>query len=240
KWGIEYLYQPPLTQQLGIFSRQSITEELMNAFVREIHRRYKFAEIFLNYCNSNPHLKARNNYILALNRPYEIIKNNYSTDLIKNLKRSSRFDLNYRKENNLALALKLHEEYYRKRTPHVKKGDYQNFEKVCNHLMREEKILLRGAYDSKNQLLSIALMMLDPRRIYLIESTTTKLGRDMQANHFLLDCLIREFAEREMILDFVGSNISGISHFYKNFGSTNQPYFFFRMNNLPWPLKLFK
>jgi hypothetical protein len=43
-----------------------------------------------------------------------------------------------------------------------------------------------------------------------------------------------------MILDFEGSDHPGIAHFYENFGSINQPYFFYRHNRLPWPLRLLK
>jgi hypothetical protein len=55
----------------------------------------------------------------------------------------------------------------------------------------------------------------------------------MQANHFLLDAIINEFAGKNIVLDFVGSDIPGIAHFYKNFGFHNQPYFFYKFKNLP-------
>jgi hypothetical protein len=217
-----------------------VGEELRISFIKEITERYRFAEIYFNYLNKDPHCTPCNNYILPLDKNYEALQNAYSTDLVKNLKRSARFEMDYRKESDLTLALKLHEEYYKERTPHVQQRDYENFEKVCRHLFLQDKLSLRSIYDSRNQLLAIALMMKDAGRLYLIESTTTKLGRDMQANHFLLDSIVREFAERDLILDFVGSDIPGISHFYKNFGTINQPYFFFKLNRLPWPMKLLK
>ena len=36
KWGIKYLYQPPLTPQLGIFSATNISEKLVDAFISKI------------------------------------------------------------------------------------------------------------------------------------------------------------------------------------------------------------
>ncbi|HEX4851108.1 MAG TPA: hypothetical protein VFV08_09895, partial [Puia sp.] len=109
KWGMKYLYQPPLTQQLGIFSRKSIGDEVRKAFINEATKHYRFAEIYFNYFNNDPGCKPCNNYILSLNTNYEDLQNAYAADLIKNLKRSSRFELHYRKENDLTLALKLHE-----------------------------------------------------------------------------------------------------------------------------------
>ena len=56
----------------------------------------------------------------------------------------------------------------------------------------------------------------------------------MQANHFLLDAIIKEFAGKNIVLDFVGSDIPGIAHFYKNFGPTISLISFIDFNNLPW------
>jgi hypothetical protein len=41
----------------------------------------------------------------------------------------------------------------------------------------------------------------------------------------LIDELIRQNAEKKIILDFEGSQIEGIARFYKGFGAENQPYF---------------
>jgi hypothetical protein len=80
----------------------------------------------------------------------------------------------------------------------------------------------------------------DKKRIYFILSTVTETGKSNQANHFLIDQLIREFAGQPLILDLEGSDIPGVADFYSGFGAINQPYYFLKWNNLPWPLKLFK
>jgi hypothetical protein len=43
-----------------------------------------------------------------------------------------------------------------------------------------------------------------------------------------------------MILDFEGSDQPGIAHFYSNFGGVDQPYFCYRRNRLPWPVRWLK
>jgi hypothetical protein len=86
----------------------------------------------------------------------------------------------------------------------------------------------------------VALILRSKGRLYLLESTTLPKGRELQANHFLVDAVIREFASQQLIFDFVGSTIPGIAHFYKNFGAVNQPYYFFYLNKLPWPLRFLK
>ncbi|MBS1598518.1 MAG: GNAT family N-acetyltransferase [Bacteroidetes bacterium] len=240
KWGIKYLYQPPLTQQLGIFSSKGIHESLISAFIKKINSNFKFAEIFFNYSNPHPLFKPHDNYILNVEKPYIELAANYKKDLQKNLKRSSRFQLNYTATYDLLKALRLHQEKYKHTTPHTRSKDYANFEKLCIDLAKKKEILTRAVLDENNYLLSVAVLLKKNTRIYLIETSTTDEGRKMQAHHFLLDAMIREFAGMNLTIDFVGSDISGIADFYKNFNPSNQSYFFYYHNELPWPLKYFK
>jgi hypothetical protein len=240
KWGIKYLHQPALTPQLGIYSATNISETLVDAFIKKIKSHFEFAEIFFNYDNPHPEFEMHDNYILHLDRSYEEICSFYEKDLEKNLKRASRFHFVYTSTYNLDKALLLHQEHYKDRTPHMRDGDYANFQKLCTKLVQTGEAMIRAILDEENELLSISLLLQKKDRLYLIESTTTEKGRKMQANHFLLDAIINEFAGKKITLDFVGSDIPGIAHFYKNFGSHNQAYFFYRFNNLPWFAKLFK
>jgi len=240
KWGIKYLYQPPLTPQLGVFSSTHISEELITAFLQEINLHFRFAEIFFNYNNPHPAFKIHCNYILHLDKSYPELSSHYEKDLQKNLKRSSRFHFIYTHTYDLKQALLLHQNQYKDRTPNMRDKDYVNFQKICLQLFQTNEVLLRAALNEENELLSIALLLQKKNRIYLIESTTTDRGRKMQANHFLLDAIIREFSAKNITLDFVGSDIPGIAHFYRNFGSRDQAYSFYRFNNLHWIARLFK
>lgn len=240
KWGIKYLYQPPLTPQLGLFSVSGLTIELVSAFVDAIPKEYKFSEIFLNYANSESRLLPHDNFILDLRRSYSEISASYKQDLLKNLKRSVKHKFIYEEFKDLDRALDLHQHRYQERTAHVKKPDYERFRHLCHLLRAKGSILLRSISLNNQELLALALVLRSQKRLYLLESTTLQNGRECQANHFLLDAIIREFASQDLIFDFVGSSIPGIAHFYKNYGAVNQPYFFYYMNQLPWPLRLFK
>jgi hypothetical protein len=240
KWGIKYLYQPPLTPQLGIFSASNLTMEWVSAFIETIPKEYKFSEIFLNHANREPRLSAQDNFILNLQRSYSEISALYKQDLLKNLKRSFKHEFIYEEFKDLDRALDLHQRQYQERTAHVKEADYERFRILCHLLRAKGSIIIRSISLHNRELLALALVLRSKNRLYLIESTTLQNGREFLANHFLLDAIIREFASKELIFDFVGSTIPGIAHFYKNFGAENQPYFFYYMNRLPWPLRLFK
>jgi ribosomal protein S18 acetylase RimI-like enzyme len=235
KYGITYLYQPAFTQQTGIFSAQQCHIE---AFLTAVTKNYRFAEIFLNYANNLPTLKQHTNYILPLNAPYKQIAAGYKKDLVKNLKQTRA--LHYHHDSPPTLALETFRQQFAHRITSLKKEDFERFERLCGYLRERGQLLVRTVTDHEQTLLATALLLKDSKRLYLLHLTTLPTGRDMEAGHFLLDELIKEYAGNPLILDFEGSDIPGIAHFYANFGSQDQPYFFFRHNRLPWPLSWLK
>jgi len=243
KWGIRYLAQPAFTQQLGIFSATEIPGDLIAAFLSASGEYYRFAEIFLNYGNAHPAypgLLPATNLILSLDAPYTRLAANYKKDLLKNLKEAARTPMEYISGPGLSETLAGYRQLYGPRMPHVKEQAYARFQSLCEDLQERGELLLRGVVDTKGQLLATALLPRDKKRIYLLQSTLLPAGRDKEANHFLLDRLIEEWAGQPLLLDFEGSDLPGVAHFYRNFGSVEEPYYFYRHNRLPWPLKLFK
>ena len=93
---------------------------------------------------------------------------------------------------------------------------------------------------NNNELLATVLLIKDERRLYNLMMAATQNARQQSAGAFLYDELIKEFSHSGMMLDFEGSDIPGIEFFYKGFGAVNQPYFKTHINNLGFPLRLFK
>src|ERR1700749_313156 len=70
KYGIRYLYQPPFTQQTGIFTTGPLNSHTIEAFLHSARQHFRFAEIFLNYGYALPALPSHANFILPLDAPY--------------------------------------------------------------------------------------------------------------------------------------------------------------------------
>ena len=239
KYGARYLYQPPFCQQLGMFGDGNV-----DAFLTRAKELYSYAEISLNFSNviaeTSMHIKEvtpRQNFMLDLNTDYENIAADYSHDLKKNLQRSRQFQLTYREAVDAEKTISLYRHSYGPRFPYVKPRHYEGLLNFC--LLFPHHYLIREAWDN-DQLVSAALCLKDNKRIYFIISTTIPEGRNKEANHFLVDQLIREFSGKKLLLDFEGSDIEGIATFYKNFGAISQPYPFIKWNNLRWPWRVFK
>src|SRR5438270_11981056 len=96
KFGVSYLYQPPFTQQLGVFAKANVLVPFAE-IIAWLKQHYNFWEINWNYVTDAGsiippvHMTSATNYILDISAPYESTARNYHKDLIKNIKRSKRF-----------------------------------------------------------------------------------------------------------------------------------------------------
>lgn len=245
KWGITYLYQPSLTQQLGIFAKPNIAVPI-KSIITFLQKKVLFWEISWNYATATEHLNSSietaeaTNFILSLHNTYETIAAGYHTDLNRNLKLSKRFCHTYRETKDFKKCIKLYKEHYAQRLPMIKKADYEKFELLCSQLQKQNEVYCREAINIKQEVLATALLLFDGKRLYNIINTTTEAGRKTKANHFLLDQIIQEFSAQELLFDFEGSDVPGVKSFYENFGAINQPFYRIKYNNLPWPLSKIK
>ncbi|HSC55239.1 MAG TPA: GNAT family N-acetyltransferase [Phnomibacter sp.] len=233
KWGMRYMCQPAFSQQLGLFYIDPLHKNLLPNFLQQLSANFRLVEIFLNYDNTgSSEMQPAMNFVLPLHADYESIKAGYKTDLHKNLKRTEKFNLQYHQLEDASAAVKMYREYYQQRMG-AKPNDYDNFLACIQKLMAEKKAIVRSVTQSNGALLATGIFAIDHQRIYNLASTTLPNGRMMEANHFLMDALIREFAESGLTLDFEGSDQPGIAKFYQKFGSIPQPYYFWKINRLP-------
>ena len=48
---------------------------------------------------------------------------------------------------------------------------------------------------------------------------------------FLVESVLKQYDNKEYILDFEGSEIEGVARFYKGFGAQDQPYYYYKKYN---------
>src|ERR1035437_3046922 len=77
KYGIHYLYPPYFAQQLGVFSKDKLSQTKVEEFLNAIPQHYKFLEINLNTHNTFDlpgfQIKKNTNIELSLDSPYEAL-----------------------------------------------------------------------------------------------------------------------------------------------------------------------
>jgi len=239
KYGIRYTYQVPFIQQLGWFQQQPANDH--PALLKALFSFIKYGDYAFNFQNKTSIENATvcSNYIINLSGQYSTIKENYSTDLLNNLKKAGKENLVFSAEDHNT-AIDLFKQLYQSRTPHVTAQDYENFRSLCTKLSGQGNVLARKVSAANGELLAVALLLKDERRIYNMMNSTTEKGRKTEANHFLFDRIFEEFVGCNLLFDFEGSDIPGVKNFYEKFGSINQPYCSLHFNRLPFPLNILK
>ncbi|MBS1495747.1 MAG: hypothetical protein JSU03_07460 [Bacteroidetes bacterium] len=246
KWNIKYLYQPSFIQQTGIFFTQKLSRPIFNEFISRLAENFKFAEIDLNYDNrfvlssSAGQVKERTNYIIPLKKYKNGMTEFYHPNFIKSLRRLKKQNLNYQSGVDYNKVMLLYQQLYLSKIASVSKKEIAGFKKICKHLMLNNSLLIRQAYNAEGVLLAAVLLLKDANRLYNIISCITPDGKKVEANYFLYDCVINEFADKGYLLDLEGSDKKGIAAFYKKFNPDTENYFHFKLNNLPAMIKIFK
>ncbi|MCA0397753.1 MAG: hypothetical protein LCH51_10135 [Bacteroidetes bacterium] len=238
KHFFSYLYQPLWCQQLGLFSSTPVSTELTAAFLRKAKTYFTYGEICLNYANPIAASRNRNNYILPLSNDYVLIRQQYNENLNRNLKKAATAGLLYEQSTNFAGSIDFFRSNYENRIA-INESDWTTLHSICKHLQGRNQLLVRSAVVD-NQVLSSCLVLRDQHRLYLLIIATNEKGKTVAASHFIIDRLIQEFQGQHLLLDFEGSDVPGIERFYAGFGASNQPYFFYGWNQLPFPFRWVK
>ena len=241
KIGIRYAYTPPFIQQLGLIGDTTSVDwqELLAAVQGFI----SFADIHFNFSNtaiqSITEVFPKTNLVLDLAVGYLAIESGYKTDLKENIKKANTGHVVYGNED-YKIGIERYKSYYRERMPHIKENDYNNFLRLCQSLQKKDQCFARSVRNESGDVLAIGVFLSDQKRIYNLMNTTSKKGRDKEANHLLLNSVIKEFSGKCLLFDFEGSELPGVRFFYEKFGAENEPYFHYHFNGLPWLLRKFK
>lgn len=246
KYSITYLYQPAFIQQGGIYSAAPLPEDVIRSFLIKLMEKFSFAEIALNFGNTieniNPiSIRKRNNFTLSLENDYASIQSQFHPSIKRKLKSLLNLPLRYESTDRYEQAIELYQKLYGHRIKSVKNIDYTHFTELCAKLWAENRLVVRSVYSTdNNELLAQVLLLKDKNRLYNIIPCVTEQGKQLLANYYLYNELIKEFTQQSLLLDFEGSDIPGVAFFYEKFAQDNQTYPFVKFNRLPFPFRLFK
>ena len=226
KYGIHYIYLPPWTQQLGVFSLQSINEFALLHFIKKIPKKFKLVDVYLNSNNliSSQRIKIRDNFILSLDKTYESLRKQYSKGLKSSCKQAKQFDLDVIENYDHKKIIQLFEK--NKGIELNKKSSYyQVLSEVAEHALRLNSIKSIGVINRNAELIGGAFFLIDKYRITYLFSAINDEGREKQAMSFLIDHVIESNAGSNYMLDFEGSMITELASFFRSFGAHKEVYF---------------
>lgn len=244
KYGIHYMYQPYFTQQLGVFSKEHLTEKNVELFLKAIPKHFQFLEFNLNTYNKLLHKDyITQNYLtheLDMISPYEMLYKNYSENTKRNLKKASQQQLTIINNCKVEDVIDLFKNNKRKEVKAFKTEQYSMLEKLYATFFKVGFAKSYGVVNSKNYLIAGALFFFSNNKAIFLFSGNSKEGKEKAALFYLIDQFIKNNSEKNLTLDFEGSNNPNLARFYKSFGSKPITYLHIKKNDLPFYLKWLK
>lgn len=240
--GIFYLFQPFFAQQLGIFSKNILSPDIVSRFIDAIPAKYRLVEIRLNTHNriSNVpmHVESHLNHELDLIPNYEKLSRAYHKNTKRNLTKARDAGLTIMKNLKPEEIVGLFRSNRGRTISHWNTREYNRLIKLVYAGIYRGQTKLYGAYTNDNQICGGAIFFKSHEKITFLFSGVNETGRNNHALTFILDHVIREFAGGPFVLDFEGSDNPNLARFYKGFGSIETTYPGIYINRLPWPLRL--
>lgn len=238
KYSIRYLYQPFLTAQLGVFGK-SVSRELVNDFIAAIPSSFRYIDIYLNYGNEAKNTRTRNNYILDLNKSYESLYENYRENIQRNIKKAKQHGCSIKNDVEIENVIDLAILQMRSQNEESKEN-IERFRKLYQLLKTKNMVTTFGVFSTENKLLASAVFFFSHYRAYYILVGNHPEGKTTGASHALIDGFIKDHAEKNILLDFEGSDIPNLAFFYSSFGATLETYPVLKINRLPFYLRWIK
>jgi hypothetical protein len=241
KFGISYIYQPFFTQQLGLYSTTKLDEKALAQFIDAIPRKFKHVEINLNTLNKPDPSRYKPipqlNHELDLIDGYDSIRNDYSENLVRNIKKGEKAGLTILKNIKPDDIISLFRANRGRDIAHLRDNDYLKLRRIAYVSMYRGMANIQGVYDSRNELAAGAFFIQSNNKAVFLFSGLSEEGRKQGAMPYLIDSYIRAHAGRHLTFDFDGSNDPNLARFYKSFGSKECWYQRLEINRLPLPLK---
>lgn len=239
KLGIAYVFQPPLTQQLGVFSSSLIPTGELHDFLSAIPGHIKYLNYNLNFSNDIQGLTfqviQKTNYELGLVKTYEEIRGGYKGNTRRKIQQANESVEIIEKINAMELV------NLKRKNPDkiMEPAHYTWMHEFCENLISKGIAEIIGA-KSDGKLCAAALFVKYGNRIYYLIPVSDPEGRKQLAMFALIDHMLKKYSGNDLIFDFEGSILPGIARFFAGFGGISYSYYGIVVNRLPWLLSLFK
>ena len=229
KFGVNYLFQPFFVQQLGVFSRQKVTAEMLQDFLNAIPKKFRFAEIRLNEGNIVENklqgIDYHRNVVLDLSQDYATIRASYHNNTKRNLAKAENSGLQTVENPDLKQIVRLFRETRGATVGVWGDVEYATLIKLGETAMRRSAAFTLGVTEKgKEELLCGALFVKTASRVIFLFSGNSEKGKALQAMTFMMDSIIQRFAYQPITFDFEGSDDDNLARFYLGFGGEEKCY----------------
>ncbi len=244
KYGLSYIFQPFFTQQLGVFSNFPTEPVIVDRFLNSIPKQFRLTDMNLNIGNvlktSNFGFRHNTTYHLNLQPDISVIRDGYNSNTKRNIQKAIQNKITISTVSNIDRFLEFTKKNLREKSPEIKQIHYQSLREVIRYALDHQLGEIYGAWDSGNNLVASVFFVTSNQKCVYLAASSDQTGIEKSAMFLLIDTFIQNNSHINLILDFEGSNISGIARFYKGFGAMAETYYSVHQNRLPGLLRILK
>ena len=226
KYGVKYVYPPLWLIELGFFSLKENTS--IDLFFKAARKKFRFIETRLNTDNSFDYIDKKQLHYLKLEEEYLTIYKDYNKDKKKDLRKSSKFGLIEKWNDDPKKIIHLFKKNVGARIPNVKEADYDKLLKILRLSIKNDVGEILSIYNSENVLVASGFFLKHKSRVTLLISSTNFENRKNGANTFLIDRAIFRFQKEFDTFHFGGSSITSIGNYFMSFGAEVETYLVFK------------
>jgi len=244
KLGISYIFRPPLTQQLGIFSSKIPNKEVTQAFIDAIPDTFRFVEMPMNTgiaADISPYFSSLGiTHHLDLQTTYENIKKGYSENNLRNIKKAIQNELAIELSTDYNILEGLVHSGGQIWVESISKRYMKDIINKLFQILEQSMAKLYVVRNKQGKILSAAVFSEYCGKLTYLFGISDQQGKESRSMFLMFDYIIQIHAGRNLVLDFEGSLIEGIARFFKGFGAVAIQYPKLKINKLPAGLKAFK
>jgi hypothetical protein len=236
-------FNPTFVNQLGVFSKQEITPELVSDFLHTIPSKFKMIDIFFNpscwYEGDKFVKEIKYSQRVDLFKSKEEIGSNYSKNLKRILKKAEK-NVQIEFSSDVPSVIQIFKENRGKNIEYMNDEAFLNLEKTLQTIVAHNLYILCQARNEVGDLLAAAFFLKAGNSLVYIKGGSTLEGRKQGAMHRIMDFIIQQEASKNrfQFLDFGGSTVPEVRKFNLHFGSEDYTYQRIYKNNLMF--RLFK
>lgn len=215
-FGIKFVTQPIYCQQLGVFYKEEISDELFQTFEKKLHK-YRVRAYHFNEENTEryqPKGEKRVNFILDLNCPYDELFANYTKSRRKDIRKSKRLGVKIEITHDFENFMKIKFTNY----SNISGLDKDYFHTFLTEMIRKKRLIVCDIFDNNNQLIASQLFTISGNRRICLGFARDKEKEKHNSSAYAKDFLINDLSNTPTILDFEGSSHPNIASFMKGFG----------------------
>lgn len=245
KFGINYLLQPAFCQQLGIFSTKRLNNELIEAFLKKIPKKFLYFRINLNIFNKikvpkNIKYQEFPTYQLDLINNYQNLYKSYSQNTKRNIKKAVKEGITVLNAVTVNEFINFTQTNLSPKIKNYRQEHFATLRMLTSVLLRYKAGEIYGAFSKRNELCAVAFFASAHNKTIYLSGTSNDEGYKSKAMFLIVDTFIKKNSEHNTTLDFEGSRIEGIARFYKGFGAIKSLYPVITRNNFAFIFNFYR